>query len=167
MVGEALSDRSLRQFEPTLLEQVDTFVKLIGKAAKTSSPVNMTPSSRHLGFDTIGQLGFGYDLKLQTDEEHHFLKKAIVFSNFRINLSMQYPPLIDFRPDYLVTLLPNSIRKRLLAVVEKMIAARLAQPIDAKHDLLSFIAPKLETDLKEIQKSDLWPEAVFFFGAGT
>ncbi|RYP28048.1 hypothetical protein DL767_007379 [Monosporascus sp. MG133] len=147
MVGQALSDHSIRQFEPTLLQQIDTFLKNVLKQSKASSPMNMTPACRHLGLDVIGQLGFGYDLALQTKDEHRFLKDAIVFSNFRINLSMH-------------------IRTRLLAVVKKMIVARLAQPVDAKHDLLSFIAPKLETDLKEVQEGELWPEAVFFSGAG-
>ncbi|KAK6065820.1 cytochrome P450 3A31 [Seiridium cupressi] len=124
-----------------------------------------TPSCRHLGLDTIGQLGFGYDLKIQSEEEHRFLKKAIVFTNFRINLSLQLPALINFRPDLIASHLPNSIRKRLLAVVEKMIATRLAQPVDAKHDLLSFITPKLQTDLKDVQSGELWPEAVSFSGA--
>ncbi|RYP56982.1 hypothetical protein DL769_009780 [Monosporascus sp. CRB-8-3] len=166
MVGQALSDQSIRQFDPTLLQQIDTFLKNVLKQSKASSPKNMTPACRHLGLDVIGQLGFGYDLALQAKDEHRFLKDAIVFSNFRINLSMQFPPLIWFRPDYLVTLLPNSIRTRLLAVVKKMIVARLAQPVGAKHDLLSFISPKLKTDLKEVQEGELWPEAVFFFGAG-
>ncbi|KAK9784604.1 hypothetical protein SCARD494_12656 [Seiridium cardinale] len=166
LVGQALSDHSLRQFEPTLLEQISAFVGILLEASETSHAVNMTPSCRHLGLDTIGQLGFGYDLKMQSEEEHRFLKKAIVFTNFRINLSLQLPALINFRPDLIASHLPNSIRKRLLAVVEKMIATRLAQPVDAKHDLLSFITPKLQTDLKGIQNGELWPEAVFFFGAG-
>ncbi|KAI1866588.1 hypothetical protein JX265_007889 [Neoarthrinium moseri] len=166
LVGQALSDQSLRRFEPTLLEQVDTFIRILYKASDVSRAVDMTLSCRHLGLDTIGQLGFGYDLKIQSEEEHRFLKKAIVFTNFRINLALQLPALINFRPDLIATYLPNSIRKRLLAVVEKMIATRLAQPINAKHDLLSFITPKLQTDLKDIQSGELWPEAVFFFGAG-
>ncbi|KAI1136916.1 cytochrome P450 [Hypoxylon sp. FL0543] len=166
LVGQALSDHSLRRFEPTLLEQIDRFLKVILQASKTSNPVNMTPASRYLGLDIIGQLGFGYDLSLQTDNEHRFLTKGIVSSNFRINLSMQFPLLIRLRVDILASLIPNSIRARLLATVEKMVTTRLAQPIDAKRDLLSFIAPKLETDLKDVQKADLWPEAVFFFGAG-
>ncbi|KAI0140025.1 cytochrome P450 [Hypoxylon sp. NC0597] len=166
LVGQALSDHSLRQFEPTLLEQIDRFLKVLLRASETSSPVNMTPATRHLGLDIIGQLGFGYDLKLQTDDEHRFLTKAIMFSNFRINLCMQFPLLTHLRLDVLASLVPNSIRARLLATVEKMITTRLAQPVDAKRDLLSFIAPKLETDLKDVQRSDLWPEAVFFFGAG-
>ncbi|KAK9417771.1 hypothetical protein SUNI508_01528 [Seiridium unicorne] len=165
-VGQALSDHSLRQFEPTLLEQISTFVGILLKASETSQAVNMTPSCRHLGLDTIGQLGFGYDLKMQSEEEHRFLKKAIVLPIFRINLSLQLPALINFRPDLTASRLPNSIRKRLLAAVEKMIATRLAQPVDAKYDLLSFITPKLRTDLKDIQSGELWPEAVFSFGAG-
>ncbi|KAI1410884.1 cytochrome P450 [Hypoxylon sp. FL1857] len=166
LVSQALSDHSLRLFEPTLLEQIDRFLNILLQASKTSSPVNMSPASRHLALDTIGQLGFGYDLKLQTDDEHRFLTKGIVFSNFRINLCMQFPLLIHLRLDILASLVPNSIRSRLLATVEKMVITRLAQPVDAKRDLLSFIAPKLETDLKDVQRGDLWPEAVFFFGAG-
>ncbi|OTA91073.1 hypothetical protein M434DRAFT_355350 [Hypoxylon sp. CO27-5] len=166
LVGQALSDHSLRQFEPTLLEHIDRFLKVLLRASETSIPVNMTPTSRHLGLDIIGQLGFGYDLKLQTGEEHRFLTKAIMFSNFRINLCMQFPFLIHLRLDVLASLIPNGMRARLLATVEKMVTTRLAQPVDAKRDLLSFVAPKLETDLKDVRRSDLWPEAVFFFGAG-
>ncbi|KAI0838858.1 cytochrome P450 [Hypoxylon sp. FL0890] len=166
VVGQALSDHSLRQFEPTLLEQIDRFLGVLLQASKTSSPVNMTPMSRYLGLDIVGHLGFGYDLKLLTDDEYRFLTKAIVFSNFRINLSMQFPLLIHLRLDILASLVPNSIRRRLLATLEKMVTTRLAQPVDAKRDFLSFIAPKLETDLKDVKRSDVWPEAVFFFGAG-
>ncbi|KAI1391783.1 cytochrome P450 [Hypoxylon trugodes] len=166
LVGQALSDHSLRQFEPTLLEEVDKFLNVLLRASKNSSPVNMTPTSRHLGLDAIGQLGFGYDLKMQSEEENRFLMNGLVLAGMRINTCMSFPLLIHLRLDLLASLIPNSIRTRLLAVVEKMIATRLAQPVDAKHDLLSFIVPKLETDFKDVKKGDLWPEAVFFFGAG-
>ncbi|KAI0154614.1 cytochrome P450 [Xylariaceae sp. FL1272] len=51
-----LSDRSMRLFEPTLLEHIDVFLKLLLKSSKTQSHVEMTSSSQYLGFDIIGSL---------------------------------------------------------------------------------------------------------------
>ncbi|KAI1264045.1 cytochrome P450 [Xylariaceae sp. FL1019] len=166
IIGQALSDQSMRAFEPTLLEQVDVFLKVL--LDSQSSPVNISPAVRHLGLDVIGQLGFGYDLKLQTDDSHRFLKDGVMFSNFRINLVFQLPALLGFRPDLIASKLPNSIRAKLLNTVEKMVRSRLAEPLDAKHDLLSFAADKLgsSSDGSDVREGDLWPEAVFFFGAG-
>lgn len=87
LIGQALSEHSLRKFEPTLIDQVDLFITNLLRAPGPSRAVNMTPSCRYLALDTIGQLGFGYDLKLQANEQHHFLTDAIISTNFKFNLA--------------------------------------------------------------------------------
>jgi cytochrome P450 len=127
----------------------------------------MTPTCRYLGLNIAGYLGFGYDLSLQTNDVHRFITNAITFGNYRVNTTMQFTPLSQLRPGVLMDLFPNSLRAKLMAILRKMITSRLAQPPDAKQDLLSVFTVQSDVSIKNLRQESLWTEAVFFFAAGS
>ena len=61
----------MRNFEPTISAQVGIFIKEL--LASSSVPVNMTERSKRIGYNIVGCLSFGCDLRLQTDEANRFL----------------------------------------------------------------------------------------------
>ncbi|KAH9886887.1 cytochrome P450 [Xylariomycetidae sp. FL2044] len=163
--GAAISDQSMRLFEPTMIEQVDVFLQKLLKAAQSSSAVNITHNSRYLTVDVVGHLGFGYPLNTQTNPTNRFLIRAFDLTSIRIALCMQYPLLYHLKTDLLVSLSRSSLRLPLLALLETMVKQRLSQPKDAKHDLLSFISSSGSSE-EDVRATNLWAEAAFFFPAG-
>ena len=93
LVGQAVSERAMRAFEPSMMDCIDIYLRQILEAAKDDQPVNMTEKSRHLGLDIVGQLAFGYDLACQTQPDNHFIMKAMYFGNFRGNVYHHIPAL--------------------------------------------------------------------------
>ncbi|KAI1327353.1 cytochrome P450 [Xylariaceae sp. FL0255] len=165
LISQLLSDQSVRAFEPVINERVNTFLHQLAAPGSKPSP-NMTLKLRHLGLEVAGLLGFGYNLQLQTKDTHRFLTKAITLGNYRANACMQYPPLADLKIDKVLNLLPDKLRESLISTVTKMITARLAEPVDARHDLLSVFHSATDVDMQNIGQSELWAEAFFFFLAG-
>jgi cytochrome P450 len=166
LIGQVVSEKSMRSFEPTMLQEIDVFLKKLMKASNSSARVNITPAVRQLGVDIVGHLGFGFDLNMQTEETNHWLLKAFYLGDWRVNVCMQWPLLTWIRPEVISNLMPNSIRSRLFNLVDTMIKARLSQKIDSKHDLLGVIAGSMGDDFKSLRQQELWTEAFFFFPAG-
>ncbi|KAI1264187.1 cytochrome P450 [Xylariaceae sp. FL1019] len=164
LVSGVLSDHSLRNFEPTMLQQINIFLKQI--LVSSNNPINLTPRCRYLGLDIAGHLGFGYDINLQTEDTYRFLSGALIAGSTRTNLCMQFPPLAWLRTGVIMRFVPNSLRARLLALINKMIATRVAQPVDANNDLLAAYMRETDTDVRQLTQSSLWTEGVFFFSAG-
>ncbi|KAH9903769.1 cytochrome P450 [Xylariomycetidae sp. FL2044] len=164
LIGQVVSERSMRVFEPTMLGQVDVFLREIRKTCTRSSPIDMTPACRNLGYDTVALLSFGSELNLQADPAYRFLPKAISLGDFRINVCMHFPPLLTWRlHQRIADGLPNSLRDKFFALLDKLITERFAQPADAKHDLYSMMTKSLGS---EPSRLDLVTEAAFFFPAG-
>ncbi|KAK7755652.1 hypothetical protein SLS62_002263 [Diatrype stigma] len=164
LVGQLLSDQSMRAFEPTIRNQITVFLTQLLESKGSS--VNMAPNCRHLGLDIVGLLGFGYNLHLQTDAAQRYLTDAINFGNYRVNTCLQFPPLAKLKPGLIMDLFPNSLRAKLMATIQMMITTRLAQPSDARHDLLSVFTEHSDVDTNNLRQGQLWTEAVFFFAAG-
>ncbi|KAI2630815.1 hypothetical protein GGR54DRAFT_171540 [Hypoxylon sp. NC1633] len=89
VVGQAISQRSIRSFEPALVPQDDIFLKQIVDAS--SQPVNMTQKLGHLAVDVVANLALGYDPATQTSEENRFLPKSMALSFFVGNISHHFP----------------------------------------------------------------------------
>ncbi|KAI1640707.1 hypothetical protein F4809DRAFT_637508 [Biscogniauxia mediterranea] len=66
ILSQATSERWMRLFEPTMLEQVDIFLKEL--MVLSSLPVNMTDRCGYLAVDVVGHLAFGYPLNFQTQK---------------------------------------------------------------------------------------------------
>lgn len=86
IIGQVLTERSMRLFEPILRQQTDICLKQILEAAKSSTPVNITEKARYLALDIIGQLSFGYDLGVQTSDKNRFILGAMSFGHYRLNI---------------------------------------------------------------------------------
>ncbi|KAI0884179.1 cytochrome P450 [Annulohypoxylon maeteangense] len=164
LVSQVLSDQSMRSFEPTLLAQIDVFLKMLLQSNEV--PVNMSPTFRFLGFNIAGLLGFGYDLHLQTDDTYRYLADAITLGSYRVNACMQFAFLASLKPGRILGLFPNSLHTRLFDMIRTMVSSRLAQPIDAQHDLLATFHKQSKSDNQEMKLNDIWNEGFLLFGAG-
>lgn len=175
LIRQAVSDRAMRLFEPTMIEQIDIMISLFLESynpllAKKVEAVNITTLCKRLGVDLIGYLAFGFGLNTQTDNTYRFLIPGLVAGNFRANLYMQWPTLKKAQIDYFLTLLTRKQRVRYYSLVDKMLATRLAQDIHAKTDLVSFLAEGFGAeairDPEDIAEILRW-DGIFFFSAGS
>jgi hypothetical protein len=89
LVSPAVTERSIRTFEPIVIEQVDIFLKSLLSSTK---PVNLKQRSQWPGYGVIGLLSFGYALDLQTSQTNRFLPRAIA------RYSRPHLQLIQFSP---------------------------------------------------------------------
>ncbi|RYP81172.1 hypothetical protein DL769_002120 [Monosporascus sp. CRB-8-3] len=166
LVGRAITDASMRAFEPTIVDQVDIFIKQLAGAKQR--PVNLKYRCGYLSFDIIGRLSFGYALNLQTDEQNRFLVDQLARGNHRMNVYMQIPVIPHYRlQTYINKLLFQADREKTARLMEMMIRSRMAEDKDAKRDLYSFVADALDAkDDEGLRLNDLWYEAFFFIIAG-
>ncbi|KAI0975841.1 cytochrome P450 [Xylaria arbuscula] len=161
LISQLLSDQSTRDFEPTIIGAIDVFLRQL-KAAD-SRPVNMTLNCRYFGLEVAGLLGFGYNLNLQTNETDRYLTRAISFGMHAYSIGVQYVPFAQLKIPAIMGLFPSSLRAKNLATLSKMITTRLAEPMDARHDLLSIFNSPSDTDIGNLRQGELWAEAKFFF----
>jgi len=166
MISKALSEQKMRRFEPILLTHIDTFLKLLLRASKTGEPVNMSDRCKRLGLEVIGKFGFGYDLKVQTEETNAFIVKGLEGGSYRNNVYIQAPGVQWMGVEFLFPAL-YKLRMKYLFLLKRLVGQRLAEGKDAKEDLFSYVvdAKDPETGTK-ISMSELWSEATFFFAAG-
>ena len=62
-IGQVLTERSMRTFEPRMSEQIDIFLQLLLTSCRSGSVVNMTERCQRLGVDIVGLLSFGHPFK--------------------------------------------------------------------------------------------------------
>lgn len=164
LIGQAISERSMKAFETTMLEQIDIFLHIL--AASSGSPVNMTEKLKRLSMDIVGLLAFGVPLETQTDPRNRFLISAHAFGNFRSNLFMQFPFIRATRIYNLLERLATADVLHYFSTIEGIIASRVAEDVHARHDLYSIVADQMNPDSEYLKGSEIWAEAVFFLPAG-
>ncbi|ETS88230.1 hypothetical protein PFICI_02058 [Pestalotiopsis fici W106-1] len=170
LVSQLLTPTSIRSLEPIITEQIDLFVKQLSTTSTTKtgaeSAVNMSRRCKYLGLDIAALLAFGYNLRLQTEEEHRYLPRAIARGSWIINLYMQLRFLKTIKfgiPIYVPAIIKG---EAFLPTLRKMIKARLAEDRYARVDLYSHLADALQASGDEkITLSELWAEAIFFLPA--
>jgi cytochrome P450 len=82
--GQVLSERSLRNFEPTMSSETDIF---LGQLLNTNNqPVNMSPLCDHLTTDIAGQLAFGQPLKTQVEPVNRSFPRAMISMNAIVSI---------------------------------------------------------------------------------
>ncbi|CAG8959910.1 hypothetical protein HYFRA_00013182 [Hymenoscyphus fraxineus] len=168
LIGSVLSDRSMRTFEPTINTQANIFLQTLSSKSKQSQPVNMSQETRRYGMNIAALLAFGYDLRLQTDEENLFLLTVLDVGTFANSFLLQFPFLREWGLGVLLMLPAFRVVEKYFVLVERLITARTALAKDAKHDLYSFVADSLGVEGEEgIRKSELWAEANIFLAAGS
>ncbi|KAJ8132386.1 hypothetical protein O1611_g1238 [Lasiodiplodia mahajangana] len=169
IVGQVVNDRSMRAFEPTMIREVDTFIRQIFLASRgdTPTPINMTERSKWLGMDIVGHLSFAFPLNLQTESTYRFIIQSAATANYFLNINMQMPPLAMFRAELFIYLRAVMRGKSYLRTIQKMIEARLAKDTHAEHDFYSFVAKEMAVPKDgSIWNSEIWSEAIFFLTAG-
>lgn len=164
VVGQAFSERSLRTFEPALLEKVDVFLKVLVESSQ--QPLNLTPQTSHLAIDIIAELALGYDLATQTREENRFFSRALSVSFFVGNISHHFPAFHKVHTNMVFDYIFYATRERFIRLVEKMVQSRLALETHAKPDLFSFVAQALPSEAAKTRDSVVWKEALVFLAAG-
>ena len=157
----------MRSFEPTMMQQVDIFIRELFWSAKEGSPINMTDRCERLGMDIVCLLAFGYPLKMQTDSRYRFVIQGLHIGGYQNNAFMQVPLLKKLNMHHLLRLVGFQTRRKYLSMLQLMIKSRLAQDKDAQNDLYSFLADHLSDPSASITTSELWSEALFFMPAGS
>ncbi|KAK8134591.1 Isotrichodermin C-15 hydroxylase [Apiospora sp. TS-2023a] len=167
VIGQAISDRAMREFEPTMLTQIDVFLgQLLHSCQPKPEPkdqptvVDMTSRCKYLAMDVIGLIAFGTALKTQTEETFHLLPRAFAALNPRVYLFMNWPKthLVDPGVQWLVRERVGEFRR----LLQGIITDRMALPRDAKHDLYSFVATDErvgQVEQEGLRKSEIWGEA--------
>lgn len=169
LIGQVVSERSMRIFEPSMTEQIDIFIQQLVSSTQGSTPshpLNLTPMLKSLGLDVVCLLAFGYRLNTQTSETNHHVRDGIRAVNYFQNTQMQFPLLKRLRVNQILHLFTNARQRRLKyqQTIEHLVRSRLAEDKNAKHDLYSIAASAV--DAQEIRTSEIWAEALFFFLAG-
>ncbi|KAF3023522.1 hypothetical protein E8E14_008136 [Neopestalotiopsis sp. 37M] len=163
-VGRATTEASIKEFEPTMLEQIDVFIN--GLTETLNKPVNMKERCSHMSFDIIGLLSFGYALNLQSDTTNQLLPEKLSRENHRVNIYMQIPSIPRFMLQRYFNMFFKKERDGTAELIGTMIRTRMAQDARAKRDLYSFLADSVNNDDESIRIGDLWLEALFFIIAG-
>lgn len=163
-IGQALTERSMRAFEPTMEGEVDVFLRQLLAASESGSAVNMTDKCQRLGVDVIGLLAFGYRFNTQTDESFRFMISLIDGASWRISTYMQFPLLGGL--EGLIAALGLKKALQFGRTVSAMIETRMAQDVKAQHDLYSMVADDIGKGSQGLYPGELRPEAVLFIIAG-
>ncbi|OTA92489.1 hypothetical protein M434DRAFT_396371 [Hypoxylon sp. CO27-5] len=169
LVGQPLSDKSLRAFEPVMIGQIDIFIQQLLRSCRTKGrdavPINMTNQSKYLTMDVMGYLAFGYPLNLQTEATNRVMAHST--ANFFFNIGLQLPFLGSFRVWTLRSLRSLIRGKRYLQSLEKVIIQRLAEGQHVKHDLL-FMSDSLRvSEDNQVWLDEIRSEAIWFLIAGS
>ncbi|KAH9903579.1 cytochrome P450 [Xylariomycetidae sp. FL2044] len=163
LVGRVVSDRAVREFEPTMLDQVHVFLAQI----ESSKPVNMTEQLRYLGVDITSMLIFGYEMRLQTNVKNRFLLQAIDISSWYSNVALQNNILSWVYPMTLMDILTLHVQIPSFFLLNKMVQTREKEGKHARKDLYSFVVdaqdPKKNKPLGHTGVKD---EAAFLMQAG-
>ncbi|KAH9897412.1 cytochrome P450 [Xylariomycetidae sp. FL2044] len=176
LITNVLSERSMRTFEPIMMQQIDIFISHLRQCADSRTMVNISERLKFLGLDVVAHLAFGYPLNLQTSSENRHIVPSMKSGNHRLNTYMQYPLLSKLRLEYVVYLLMLLRKKSYLRLLGHMIDSRVRQPKNAKHDLYSIVASGLDqpeysdgaisSEGKSLTIGEVWSEALFFLPAG-
>jgi cytochrome P450 len=163
IIAPALTERAVKAFEPTLLEQIDIYLKLILENSRGSQPVNMSDNIRRLALDIVGKLCFGYPLATQTSEENRFVSTSIAAGLARGYL---WHHVFILSRIWLFKIFYGS-REKYTMLLNKMIKTRIARGADGPRDFYSFLTdPTSNGGERKIPAQELWWEAHFLLVAG-
>lgn len=155
----------MREFEPTLLMQIDVFITQLLKSK--GQVINMTTLCQRLGVDVIGRLAFGHPWNTQTEEPLRFIPDSMASITSRLNLFIQWPASHSF--DGAGQVIFRKRIERFRKTLRQMIETRMGLPKDANYDLYSIFANddfKGKMTPEDIQSSEVWAEGGIFLTAG-
>jgi len=134
VISQGLTDRCMREFEPSLNVHIDKFIQNLGELSREtcpagpqswSTPINMTQWCQWLAYDVMGQFGFGQSFEMQDKPDNHFLIRGIAASNRRANIYAQFPDLKKTRIDTLLYPWASQMRQRFLSLTTRIVQDRL------------------------------------------
>jgi cytochrome P450 len=167
ILGQGLSERAIRQFEPIMLQKIDVFLGNLLKAFRKDEAIETTQACTFLGFDIIFELAYGYNAKLQTSEKVRWLVNGILMANRRINVFLQWPFLKKTKVDKLFTLLLTPQVLRYHKQVFTMIEQRKNQEKHARPDLFSFVSGYKDPETGQgLSNDELFAESILLLPAG-
>lgn len=169
-IGQALSERSMQSFEPTIISQINIFLGELLRSSRQKENVNMSQRCLRLGGDIICYLAFGYPLNTQTETTNRPFLEAMDPISARVSLYVSWPAT-SFLLDPLVKWLAKERVAKFRKSVYAMIHARTAMEKDAQHDLYSMALSDKGGNGRSSSDdglfgSELWSEATFFMTAG-
>ncbi|KAI1079204.1 cytochrome P450 [Whalleya microplaca] len=138
LVGQAISERSMKIFEPVMSEQIDIFLQVLFSSSESQDIVNMTEVVKRFTFDTVALLAFGRPLKTQTESKYRNPIQAQTAGNHRSNIFLQFPFLYKTKIFNFLELFASDQAFAYYNAIETMIASRLAEARDIRHDLYSI-----------------------------
>ncbi|KAI8963500.1 cytochrome P450 [Daldinia sp. FL1419] len=167
-IGQSISERSMRRFEPIMIKEIDTFLTKLLESNRSSEPkpLNMTEHCKYLGLDIAGLLSFGYNFHLQGNEKNRFLIHSINYTSWLSNILLQWPVLYWFRLDLILSIIFYKVQISTYKLVISMIKERMALEKNAKEDLYSFVADTLMSGPGKMDEEYLLNEATFLLQAG-
>ncbi|KAI2629257.1 cytochrome P450 [Hypomontagnella submonticulosa] len=159
LYAQVLGSRSMRMFEPTILEHIDVFLAIILKSCNSSTPEDMTSRCQYMGFDTIASLALEQRLNLQTEEKNRVLLRVLIAAKTQANILMHLPA---FRfVSSILRALPSPRTRQFRSTIKDMFMARKARGGN-EQDLYSILSDPTATDVIE----NIVGEIVFFLTAG-
>lgn len=73
IVGKAISEKAMRDFEPTMMQHIDTLIEQLDKSSRTEWSTNLSKYFTWFGFDVASELGFGESINLLTDSKYRWI----------------------------------------------------------------------------------------------
>lgn len=170
VLSQGFSDQSLRAFEPTILKEIDIFVKKFSTTQADqegwSAPTDMTKCCRHIGYDIMGDFGFGQSFELQEKTENHFLMDAVVATSRKAAVILHYPALAKLHLEKVLGRRTIRMREKYLDLMSRLVKSRLKAD-KVYHDLFSFLVGAKDPETGEgFTESELWAESRFLLIAG-
>ncbi|KAK7935032.1 hypothetical protein PG985_000527 [Apiospora marii] len=145
-----------------MTQQIGVFLRLLRQGSQSSEPQNMTERCQRLGFDTVGHLAFGCDLRLQTEEANRVMIRLLTAAKMRVNAFMHLPALQPL--DFILTSLPSKDGEEFRRIIREIVNTRIAEGDRGQHDLYAVMAE--HTKPGGIYDGILWSETIFFMTAG-
>ncbi|KAF3023041.1 hypothetical protein E8E14_012192 [Neopestalotiopsis sp. 37M] len=139
LIGQAVSEKAMRTFEPTLAEQVDILMGQLTECSEKSVSTNMTDRFKRLGLDIVGLLAFGFPLNMQTDPTYRFVIRGLNVGGYQFHCFMQYPLLKKLRLDQVLVLIGKKQRNEYLRMLQLMIKTRKNHSGDTTATALSAL----------------------------
>lgn len=171
VLNQGFSDQCLRAFEPMILNEIDIFVREFSKSQLTgqewSHPIDMTKCCRHIGYDIMGDFGFGQSFELQEKTENRFLMDAVVATSKKAAVYLHYPALAKLHLEKLLARRTLWMREKYLRLMSRLVKSRLEADKNLHNDLFSFLVEAKDPETGEgFTESELWAESRFLLIAG-
>jgi len=168
IVGRAVSEKSMREFEPIMMQHIDTLIDQLDKDSQEDQSTNMTTYIKRFGFDVVSDLAFGESLNLLTNDAHRWVVEWVEMLEVQVNTHLQAPTIkwtgIDI-PLFIMTLLRKI---KFVKIIQGLMNRRIERGRHDREDFFAFMMDSKDPFTgKDTTMPEFLEEALFFFPAGT